>query len=228
MNRKKTIAQACAAILAVSGLIILFSTIYPLLLYEWEIGRKYPSLITPLIMDYEGKKDVDFTKASTWFTDQEKVTFVSDEVSYYTLSVPKLNIYNASVAIGGEDLSESLIQYPGTAAPGSLGNAVIFGHSILPQYYDPKSYMAIFSILYKLKKGDEVHVNYKGVSYVYEVDTLFEVKPTDLQILEQNTSDSYLSLVTCTPPGHPLKPKRLIVRARIIPQEKHAQAFTGN
>ena len=46
---------------------------------------------------------------------------------------------------------------------------------------------------------------------------MFEVLPTDLQILEQNRVDSYLTLVTCTPPGDPRKPKRLIVRARLAP-----------
>ena len=33
----------------------------------------------------------------------------------------------------------------------------------------------------------------------------------------QNVSDSFLSLITCTPPGDPRKPRRLIVRARIVP-----------
>jgi len=46
---------------------------------------------------------------------------------------------------------------------------------------------------------------------------MLEVLPTDIQVLEQNLSDSFLTLVTCVPPGHPLKPKRLIVRARIVP-----------
>jgi LPXTG-site transpeptidase (sortase) family protein len=46
---------------------------------------------------------------------------------------------------------------------------------------------------------------------------MFEVHPTDIQVLEQDESDSFLTLVTCVPPGDPRMPKRLIVRARIIP-----------
>ena len=49
---------------------------------------------------------------------------------------------------------------------------------------------------------------------------MFEVSPKDIQVLEQNSSDAFLTLVTCTPPGHPQKPKRLIVRARIVPPEQ--------
>ena len=46
---------------------------------------------------------------------------------------------------------------------------------------------------------------------------MFEVRPTDIGILEQNAGSSYLSLVTCTPMGDPRKPKRLVVRASLIP-----------
>ena len=68
-----------------------------------------------------------------------------------------------------------------------------------------------------MKANDEILINSDGLNYLYRVEDVFEVKPTDIQILEQNTSDSFLTLVTCVPPGHPLRPKRLVVRARLIP-----------
>jgi sortase A len=131
-----------------------------------------------------------------------------------------LGIKKATIAIGGEDLSESLIQYPGTALPGKNGNAVIFGHSILPQFYDPEDYLSIFSTLPTLDEGDEIQLDYDGVVYKYIVENMFEVLPSDIEVLEQDRSDSFLTLVTCVPPGHPLKPKRLVVRARIVPIEQ--------
>jgi len=121
------------------------------------------------------------------------------------------------VAIGGDDLSHNLVQYPGTALPGKNGNTVIFGHSILPIFYNPQDYLAIFSTLPTLKIGDEIFVSYDSVSYVYRIEQMFEVLPTDIQVLEQDSSDSFLSLVTCVPPGDPRDPRRLIVRARIVP-----------
>jgi len=123
------------------------------------------------------------------------------------------------VAIGGEDLSDSVIQYPGTALPGKRGNSVLFGHSILPQFYDPEDYLAIFSTLPTMEEGNKIEVNFDGITYNYEVVDMFEVRPTDIYILEQNESTPYLSLVTCTPPGHPLRPKRLVVRAKLIPPQ---------
>ncbi|MEK7526769.1 MAG: sortase, partial [Patescibacteria group bacterium] len=143
--------------------------------------------------------------------------FATNNISFYTLSIPALKIENASVAIGGEDLAEYLIQYPGTAMPGKRGNAVVFGHSVLPQFFDPKSYITIFSKLDKLKSGDEIFVSYDGVAYKYRVENMTEVVPTDSQVLEQNLSDAFITLVTCTPPGDPTRPKRLIVKGRIVP-----------
>jgi sortase A len=75
--------------------------------------------------------------------------------------------------------------------------------------------MAIFSTLPTLKEGDDIFVNYDGIAYKFKVEELFEIYPTDIQILEQNPSDSFITLVTCTPPGDPRNPKRLIVRARV-------------
>jgi sortase A len=75
----------------------------------------------------------------------------------------------------------------------------------------------MFSLLPTLKNGDEIDVNYDGVSYIYKVENMFEVLPTDIQVLDQNYSDSFLTLVTCVPPGDPANPKRLIVRARVVP-----------
>ena len=165
-----------------------------------------------------GGATTDDTKASSWFTGGAKTTdFSVPEVIYYTISIPKLKIDAANVKIGGEDLSESLIHYPGTATPGKRGNSVIFGHSILPIFNNPKNYISIFTMLPSLKKGDSIFINYDGVSFTYKVEEMFEVLPTDLQVLDQDSSDSFLTLVTCVPPGDPRDPKRLIVRARVVP-----------
>lgn len=220
----KVVLKISAVVSAVSGVIILFSTIYPIASYESDSRKKYPKLISPVSTDVKGStslSSLDYTKASNWFVGAEQNSEFggSDNVSYYTLSVPKLDINNALVEVGGEDLSDSLVQYPGTALPGKPGNAVVFGHSILPQFYDPEDYLSIFSTLPTLEKGDVIRVSYDGVTYKYEVDTMFEVLPTELEVLDQTKSDSFLTLITCVPPGHPLKPKRLVVRAKIVPLE---------
>jgi len=222
MGSRKKLTQAFAVVSGLFGVVLLVFVLSPLVSYELYSREKFPKIISPVVKDSfkETIQENDYTKASNWFpsdTGVGKDDFAVSNVSYYNISIPKLGIDKAVVGIGGEDLSENLIQYPGTAAPGKRGNSVIFGHSILPAFYNPKNYLAIFSTLPTLEAGDDIFVDYDGISYRYQVEELIEVFPRDIQILEQNTSDSYISLVTCTPPGHPGKPKRLIVRARVAP-----------
>ncbi|EKE04911.1 MAG: hypothetical protein ACD_19C00429G0071 [uncultured bacterium] len=217
MNRKKVIKVA-ALISGISGLTILISSVWPIIEYQLTDARAYTTLLSPLsVENKDDQKKTDYTKASNWFPDASKDKLIIDsKISFYTVTIPKLKIENAVVSIGGEDLSKSLVQYPGTALPGKNGNAVIFGHSILPIFYNPKNYMSIFSTLPTLKEGDDIFIEYDGISYAFKVEELFEIYPTDIQILEQNSSDSFLTLVTCVPPGDPRNPKRLIVRARVV------------
>lgn len=201
------------------GLITLGSALFPILSYEIN-NSSYEKLLSPIpdseVSNYT--KPVDLTKASNWFEDgKEREDFSHSNVTYYTISIPKLGIKNAITAIGGEDLFESLIHYPGTALPGKRGNAVIFGHSSLPLLFSPTNYKTIFSTLPTLELGDEIYVDYDGIYYKYVIEDMFEVLPTDIEVLEQNQSDSYISLITCVPPGHPLRSRRLVVRAKIMP-----------
>ncbi|MBI4157348.1 sortase [Candidatus Woesebacteria bacterium] len=231
---QKSILRISSVVMGVSGLIILFATLWPIISYENISGSSKEEFVSAAVDDNEnpllvsGNEEVDYTKASNWFVGgAPKDSFVSSNISFYTVSIPRLKIENATVAIGGEDLADHLIQYPGTALPGKFGNAVIFGHSVLPIFYNPKNYLSIFSLLPTLKKGDEITINYDGITYKYEVENMFEVSPTDIQVLDQDKSDSFLTLVTCVPPGDPRKPRRLIVRARVVPLTKINENLGG-
>lgn len=229
MSKKKLLQSTIGIASAVVGMGILAYVLLPIVSYQMPQSSRVDSYLSPVPEDAQAAYPtvaIDYTKASNWFDDNtKKENFSLSNVQYYTISIPKLGIDGATVAIGGEDLSESLIQYPGTALPGKRGNAVIFGHSILPQFYNPNDYLAIFSTLPTLENGDEMEISYDGIDYNYIIEDVFEVSPTDLEILAQNISDSFTTLVTCTPPGHPLRPRRLIVRARLDPFAKLGSAI---
>lgn len=155
---------------------------------------------------------VDYANANMWYpTVPQKHT--APQVNTYTLSIPKLKIKNALVTIAGDDLGASLVHYGGTSLPGQYGNSVIFGHSTLPQFYSPTNYKAIFSLVPTLKNGDEIIVTYDGVDYRYVVYEMVVLESNDLSALEQRFDDSYITLVTCVPPGTYWK--RLNVRAKL-------------
>ena len=161
--------------------------------------------------------DLDYTKASNWFPDAQLL--VPEKPESYTLSIPSLNISNAVVNIGSEDLNKSLIHYVGTALPGKLGSPVIFGHSILRQFYNPVEknpyrYMSIFSKIMTLTTGDRIFIDYDGIKYTYEVNDKVEVSSEDLFILEQRYSNRELKLITCVPEGTSLR--RGVVVAQLV------------
>lgn len=153
---------------------------------------------------------VNLTYASNWFPTGNPKIGVSKA---YSFSIPKLGIKGAEVIVGADDLSKSLIHYGGSSLPGEYGNAVIFGHSILPQFFDPKNYKAIFSTLHTLKVGDTIEIVADGVTYKYTIIDFKVVDPSDISVLEQTYDSSYLTIITCTPPGTYWK--RLVVKAQI-------------
>ena len=222
--KRKSSKKHLAALTLFLGLILLISAVYPILSFSIKYSSKFSQILSPLSTTFYNQKTIlgqsntDYTHLSNWFV--EKDTFVNNDTSSpdtptsYTLSIPKLKIKDANVAIGGEDLKKSLVQYQNTAFPGQLGNTVVFGHSVLPQFFNPKSYLTIFSTLYKLKQGDEIFVDYDNINYKYVVEQIFEVKPSDLTVLEQRFDGRFLSIITCSPPGTYLR--RLVVKAKIV------------
>jgi len=223
--RQPTVRRAVSYLLVTMGVLLIGNGVLPIVNYQIRYAPGFAKIHSPVpeqersfllgsplaAAEEEGK---DYTLISSWFVDEAKVKKVSSaKIIYYNLSIPKLKVDDAVVYIGGEDLKKSLIHYSETAMPGSYGNTVVFGHSVLPQFFDPNNYLTIFSTLYKLGKNDDILVYYDGIEYRYKVESLFEVSPNDLSVLEQRFDGKYLTLITCSPPGTYLR--RLIIRAKL-------------
>lgn len=155
---------------------------------------------------------VDYNNAENWFPGY-KYTKGSNAVDNYSMSIPKLNIQNAVVSATDDDLSKHLVNLGGTTIPPQKGNAVVFGHSTLPQLFDPSNYKTIFARAYELKVGDNIYVTVSGTTYKYSIYNITVVSPDDTSVLAQDYSQNDLTLITCTPPGTIWK--RLIIRSRL-------------
>jgi sortase A len=211
-----------AAIFLVAGFALILAVIFPLVNYQFFYAPKFSYILSPIPEEFRNNEislgvaaQEDYTNINTWFKQTEEIKSPNEEFSSvsYLLSIPKLGIKDANVIINSQDLSKNLVQYPQTALPGQLGNTVILGHSVLPQFFNPKNYLTIFSLLYQMDIGDQILINFDGVEYSYRVEEIFEVKPTDLSPLRQRFDNRFLTLITCSPPGTYLR--RLIVRARL-------------
>jgi sortase A len=209
------------------GIFAFASVLYPIVGFQFFYSGRFKQVISPLSSGFYNKDSniggvtADYTQLSSWFVqdDNKDVTPSKELLSEnglqkYQISIPKVGINNADVEIGTMDLKKSIIHYPQTAMPGQKGNAVIFGHSVLPQFFNPKSYLTIFSTLFKLKANDKILIRYDNVNYTYNIEDIFEVKATDFSILDQRYDGKFLTLVTCSPPGTYIR--RLVVKARIV------------
>lgn len=169
------------------------------------------------------EEELDYTNLSNWFTagalPKLQTGQQNSTITDYIIDIPKLDIKNAVVTVGGLDLNNSLVAYEGTALPGEPGSPVIFGHSVLRQFYNPseknpRRYNSIFSTIMTLKNGDEIFITADGVKYTYVVNNKTEVKPEDVYILTQRYDVRQLKLVTCTPEGTYLR--RGVVTAQLL------------
>ncbi len=154
--------------------------------------------------------NLDYTNLTSWFGEGEQTKALiageQGDEKEYIINIPSVGVEKAVVKVGGTNLDNNLIQYPGTGNPGQYGAPVIFGHSILRQFYNPslknsRRYMSIFSKIMTLKAGDKIEIEYDGIKYTYSVLKKVEVKPEDTYILEQEYSAKQLKLVTCVPEG---------------------------
>lgn len=233
-TRTRRMAQIISYTSITIGALLLFWSFYPIAsfwLYSklfFQMDVKSPVPYTPVVSSLQqagsilGSSQIyssnlrDFVKADLWFPSKPQDT-KSKTVSTndYYLSIPKLNIQDAHVKVGGEDLSKSLVHYLPTSLPGQNGNVAIFGHSTLPQLYNVKDYTTIFTYLPSLQKGDTIEITMGEERYKYKVYDMFVVNPDQISVLEQKYDASYLTLVTCVPPGTFWK--RLVVKAKIVP-----------
>lgn len=133
----------------------------------------------------------------------------------FFISIPKIEVKNAKVAVDSTNFQKHLAHFPGTAIPGEVGNSFITGHSVLPQFADPENYLSIFTELSKLEVGDGIEVEMDGKTLHYIVQYSKVVNPKDTSVLLPISKTSRnLTLMTCVPPGTSLK--RLVVITSLI------------
>lgn len=160
----------------------------------------------------------DYTDADTWFPDlsaEMQEIPGGKKVEFYTLSIPKLGIAEAKVSAVDTKLSEHLVQYFTTSNnPVEKGTSVIFGHSTLPQLFSETDYRTIFANVHTLKTGDEFSINVNDKDYTYRIFLINILSPDDPNIFSQSFDNSYITLVSCTPPGTVWK--RLVIRASLV------------
>lgn len=198
------------------GLVLLVSQVLmPLVFFKTQDEVFTPAYSTALGRA-SGFSDFEFSELNS----KSRVLGITTETNgqdekYFYLSIPKLNIENAKVEINEPTLKpdKALGHYTGSSLPGEVGNSFIYGHSVLPIFYNPKNYKTIFSTLYKLEPGDLIYAIYKGKKYTYKVEGQRELVPELVDplalIKPKFLNESTMVLMTCSPEGTKLR-RRMI------------------
>lgn len=136
-------------------------------------------------------------------------TDLKDIIKNGTIGILTISKIDLKVAIGeGADLKTlkyAVGHFQGTAMPGQKGNFCLAGH----RSYTFGEY---FNRLGELKDGDEIQVKTVNGEYKYKVYDIQVVLPSQVQVLNP-TTDSTMTLVTCTPIR--IATHRLIIKARL-------------
>lgn len=211
--------------ISVTGIFFSFYMFFPLISWELYLRPVFASqsFASPIpkttVMTQDYIKSLWKNTANSlngnqgWIPSSYKEVQVMPQVSFYYLSVPKLNISNALISTIDTDVDSHLVHFPGTAIPPAKGNAAIFGHSTLPQLYDPKNYKTIFANIHTLTQGDTFIVTVNNTLYTYKIINISVVEPQDTSYLTQEYTKSQITIITCTPPGTIWK--RLILKAEL-------------
>jgi sortase A len=110
-----------------------------------------------------------------------------------------------------EVLRHGIAHAKGTAFPGLGGTTYLFAHST-DNFWNVGRYNAVFYLLNKMEKGDEITLFYNGKRFDYVVDDTKIVDPQDTHFIASNLSQGErVILQTCWPPGTAWK--RLLVFA---------------
>jgi sortase A len=135
----------------------------------------------------------------------------------FSILIPKINANSKIIKnvdpfnsdVYQKALTQGVAHALGSATPDQFGNVFIFAHSA-GNWYQANQYNAVFYLLNKLVKGDNITVYFQKKPYNYIVDEVKLINVNEINYLTNN-SQNQLTLMTCWPPGTTLK--RLIVIA---------------
>lgn len=209
MKRKKL-----GIILVLFGLTIAFSAVY--MKYEGYIRQKKMINEFEKSINKEDEKETNIYEDNEVESKSDKGSTPESKASHQSidrngtvgiLSIPKIDL---KVAVGeGVDmktLKYAAGHFPDTPYPGELGNSAIAGHRSY-------TYNQFFNRLDEVEKDDEIKVQTKNGEFTYVVYKKFVVLPEEVSVLN-DTEDSTLTLVTCTPIRSATH--RLIIKAKLM------------
>ena len=153
-------------------------------------------------------KTIDGKTAQILIPEDPEFSVVIPKIGANARIIPNVN--TADERAYSEALKHGVAQAQGTAYPGEGGHIFLFAHST-DYWWNVSTYNAVFYLLGKLIKGDDINIYYKGERFVYRVVESKIVDPSEVEYITRKTNTEFVTLQTCWPLGTTFK--RLLVFA---------------
>ena len=209
MNKKfkNTLINILIVVLLCTSVVLIFKN----QIREYLTGNANDKIITAY---KNGKGEVDIPWWQKMFTDNESKIKLTDSM----LGILKIDSVEIEEPIFQDVTEINLINGVATSQePSTLDaqNVVIAGHSV-------QGVGIRFNNLTKIKNGAKIQIISKDKLRTYEVNKLYDVVPTQVEILEQHENEpKILKLFTCDNfnPQTGVWESRFVVEAKLIGEE---------
>ena len=181
--------------------ILTFSSLFLLIIIFWPIAKEE--------VKYEINKVINTKEELT--PPNKDFSIVIPKINASAPIVKNVDPFNSNIFLSS--LKRGVAHAKNTKLPNEEGNVYLFAHST-DAFYNVSKYNAVFYLIGKLEKNDEIKIYFEDKEYVYSVTDKKVVSAEDTKYLTTNIKEKILTLQTCYPPGTTFK--RLIVIAKQI------------
>lgn len=142
---------------------------------------------------YEQNQEIIVSDGEQEVEEEEDLGKVTNNYIGY-LSIPKINLKKGFLdkRSPDNDVEKNILVVEGSSYPTKdKGNLILAGHS-------GTGWKAFFNDLYKLNKGDQAIVTYKGKTYTYKITNIYTQPKVGKIAIYRNYDKTTLTLITCT------------------------------
>ena len=142
---------------------------------------------------YEQNQEIIVSDGEPEVEEEEDLGEVTNNYIGY-LSIPKINLKKGFLdkRSPDNDVEKNILVVEGSSYPTKdKGNLILAGHS-------GTGWKAFFNDLYKLNKGDQAIVTYKGKTYTYKITNIYTQPKVGKIAIYRNYDKTTLTLITCT------------------------------
>ena len=171
---------------------------------RYALSPKMPKAV----ISQEESRDVAVDKGNVLVPADEQFGIVIPKIEANAKVIANVDAQNP--AMYQRALARGVAHASGSALPGETGNIFIFAHSG-QDVLEANRYNAVFYLLSKLEKEDEIYIFFENKKYIYRVTDKKTATPEEVEYMDGSPSVKTLTLMTCWPGGTTWK--RLVVQA---------------